>query len=658
MVQIANGRWNMQGLYFSKITARFLASFILAATFAFLVGCTGTTKTATTTTATGAAAAGTVQLLVSSQQMLSSATASVVLTAVVLDANGQSISGKAVTFSKGADSTAYFSNVTALTGTNGVATATLNIGTNMANRAITVSATADTAVGSNTVNVAGTKIAISGNTSLALNATSALTVIVKDSTGAPVPGVALTVNSQSGNPIVLTNAGVTDTTGQITATVTATIAGAGTDTLTVTGAGATQPQALTINGASFAFTAPVIVAPATTPEITVNTPTSVKVHWTSSGSPVTGAPIYFYTSRGAFAASPVTTDALGNATASISAASTGATIITASGTGGAPAATLNVTFITTSATQIAAQASPGTVAVNASGSTANQSVISVTVRDASNNLVKNAHVTFTQVADASGGSLAAPAATTDITGTASVNYIAGTTSSVQNGVQIKATVDTVNGVAIPNISATVLLTVASQALYVRLGTDNVVYIDMPVAGVYTKKYTALVTDSAGNPAQDGTQVRFVLRPRALSTSSFFKGQYVWSSGLSKWVQDATVGVGCVNEDANLNGILDPGEDLNGNGWLDPGGVATVNTTATTTGGFAVASIAYAKSYATWIAEDLEARAGTVGNDPPSVVAVFFPGAAADYTSQSVAPPGQTSPYGVGSGVNAVCTNTK
>jgi hypothetical protein len=202
--------------------------------------------------------------------------------------------------------------------------------------------------------------------------------------------------------------------------------------------------------------------------------------------------------------------------------------------------------------------------------------------------------------------------------------------------------------------------VASQALYVRLGTDNVVFFDTPIFGTYTKKYTALVTDAAGNPAPDGTQVRFVLRPANLSLPSFFKGFYTWDALNKLWVQ--TVTASCKNEDLNLNGTLDGAgtlltEDKNGNGSLDPVGVATVNATATTANGFAIAAITYSKQWANWVQDDLEARAGTVGNDPPSVVTLVLPGVATDYTTATIAPPGQPSPYGWGGGVN-LCNNTQ
>jgi hypothetical protein len=604
-------------------------------------------------------------MLVSSQQMLSSANATTLLTAVVLDGSGQVMSGQPVTFSKGTDSTAYFSGMSAITDSNGIAIATLNIGTNMANRSIPLSATAGNAVGTNTVDVTGTKISISGNTSLALNATSTLTIIVKDSTGVAVPGVMLTVNSQNANPVSLSPAtGITDSTGQITATVTASNAGTGTDVLSVSGAGASQTQALTINSGSFGFTAPVAVAPATTPELPINTQTSVTVHWAVAGVPQASVPVYFSTTRGTISPSPATTNASGDATASVTAGSTGATILTAAGTGGTPATTLNVVFVTATADTVTVQANPGTVAVNTSGSTAKQSVISVVVRDANNNLVKNAHVTFNQVADASGGSLSANSAETDITGSASVNYIAGTAFSGQNGVQIDATVDAVNGVAITPITSSVLLTVASQNLYVRMGTDNKVFPDVPVQGVLTKKYTALVTDSAQNPVSDGTEVRFVLRPAPLARNSFYKGWHVWNATAKSWIQvwnapvnpgdpDQTVLAGCPSEDANLDGLLQPIEDTNGNGRLDPTGVAGVNTTARTVGGFATAEVVYAKEYAHWVTVELEARAGTAGNDPPSSVIFMLPGLTSDYTVETQDPPGKFSPFGVASG----CDNT-
>jgi hypothetical protein len=711
--------------------------------------------TYTTTSVSSTPTAKSVQLLLSNTQMVSSGTTPVTLTAVVLDSNKQTMVGRTVTFSitdPDTTPTAYISNVSGVSDANGIVTAKLNLGATKSNRKISVIATADSiSAPTGDVWVTGTNLAISGNTSMALNASSTLTIILKDSLGAPVPGVTLAVTSQNGNAIVKTpTSGITDANGQITVTVTAT--NTGNDLLTVAGAGVTQTQALTVSSSSFVFTTPAVGAvtisianpalvtaashglvagtpilftttgvlptgivagqtyyvlssgltanaftfsataggsavatsgtqsgthtlQAVTPEILVNAATPVSVLWTINGVVQAGT-VNFYTSRGTITGGTITASSsatvAGIATVNVSAASTGATIITASGPSGTPAATLNVVFITTSASAITAQASPSTVAVNASGSTVNQSVISVIVRDANQNLVKNAHVVFSQVADPSGGSLATNTAITDITGTASVNYIAGTTTTTQqNGVQISATVDTVNGVPVTVTPASVSLTVASQSLFVRLGTDNIIYPNLVVSGTYTKKYTALVSDAAGNPAPDGTQVRFVLRPRPSPKTSFSKGFYSWDATNNIWVQTETVK--CITEDVYssgsilaYNGVLDTisagiTEDTvtvngNGNGFLDPVGVAAVNTTATTTGGFAIATITYPKDHANWVTDQLEARAGTIGNDPPNVVDVPLPILASDLTSLSVPPPGVISPYGKGVGASCLDTN--
>ena len=400
----------MQDLFSSQKITRFSATFLLATALAVLAGCSNSTLGSSSSTPppppTGTKIAATIQLSVNLPQILSTSSSTAVLTAIVLDGTGQAIAGKAVTFSTGGDPTAYFTfpaGSSATTDANGVATATLNIGANMTNRTINVSATADTAVGTTTVGVVGTTISISGNTSLSLNSSTPLTVSVKNSAGVAVPGVTLTVTSTNGNGIVKTpTTGITDVNGQIVVTVTATSATTP-DTITVTGAGATQTlsMAITAISTSFVFTAPTtIVPPATTPEILVNTPTAVKVVWTVSGTPVAGQSINFYSTRGTISGttgSSATTDATGTATVSLTAASTGSTIITAQGPGNTPTVSLNVVFVTNTASSVTAQAIPSTIGINTSGGQSNQSVISVVVRDAALNLVKNANVSFSLV---------------------------------------------------------------------------------------------------------------------------------------------------------------------------------------------------------------------------------------------------------------------
>jgi hypothetical protein len=418
----------------------------------------------------------------------------------------------------------------------------------------------------------------------------------------------------------------------------------GNDTITATAAGTSKTQALTVSGAGFTLT-----APPPSVDIPLNTPTTVSVHWTTAGgAAVVGQPVTFASSRGTITGSPSTTNGAGDTPGvSISSTSAGTATISASGPGGTPAATLAVTFVATTASSVAAQAVPGTIqfTTGAGSQTSNKSTISVVVRDAANNLVKNAGVNFTVTADPTGGSLSSARAITDVNGGASVTYTAGTVSSPQNGVAVKATVTDISGVPIggPAITNTATLTVSGQSLLVRLGTDNLVVSQPPLN---KKTWVAVVTDAGGNAVPNVTVI-FALRP-----GRYNKGKFdVFDTVAGLWHQ--AIAATCQNEDINFNGNLDPGEDFNGNGRLEPGGVATVNTSGVTdASGIATAVITYPKDHARWAEYILDARTGVTSNDPPTLATFFLVGLASDYSDKTVAPPGEFSPYGLA----AVCSN--
>ena len=643
---------------------------LLVAGLLALAGCTETTSVSSctagpgvpcTTTPPNQGVVGvggtTIQLLVSNPQLPSAGTTTVDLTAVVLDGNQQAVSGKLVTFSTAPDPSAFISNISAtgITDANGQVIAKLNLGANKSNRTITITAGSQGASITNTVGVTGTSITISGNTSLAFGASTTLTLALKDSAGTPISNSLMTFTSQAGNAIAPSST-VTDASGQITAVVTATQS-AVSDVLTATSAGVSKTQALSISTASFAFTTPAPLV-----DIPLGVSTAINIRWTSGGAPQNGQLVTFSASRGTITGGPGTVNASGDTpgVAIVSNASAGPAIITAQGQGNpGPAATLNVNFVATTATSVSVQAVPGTVGftTNSPNQTNNVSTITVTVRDGGNNLVKNASINFS-LTDTTGGFLAANTAITDVTGSASVNYTAGSVSSAQNGVTISVTVDKVNGVAIPVLTGTAQLTVAGQALFVRLGTDNFV-IPLPAPDPdLQKKWSAIVTDAAGN-AVVGAQVRFSLIPRRYSKGFFFFDS-AGVTPVNRWVQAANPGnpptgtpIICPTEDdgagtaANANnGILDTGEDVNGNGRLDPGNVASVNAIGTTdANGIAIATLTYPKSYAAWAEVQLQARAGVVGNDPPTTATFFLVGLASDYTNKDVPPPGQLSPFG-------------
>src|SRR2546423_9339763 len=184
----------------NKLAASIIGSFLVAAALA-LSSCTADTTTTGSGTppifggntpgpGTGPGPApgpsGTrVQLLASSPQMPSSGTVTVDLTAIVVDANGQAVSGTTVVLSTGTDPSAFISNISASGGsdTNGSVTAKLNLGSNKSNRFISVTASAVGATAATGVDVTGTAITVSGSSSIALGASTALTFSLKDSAG-------------------------------------------------------------------------------------------------------------------------------------------------------------------------------------------------------------------------------------------------------------------------------------------------------------------------------------------------------------------------------------------------------------------------------------------------------------------------------------------
>jgi hypothetical protein len=99
-------------------------------------------------------------------------------------------------------------------------------------------------------------------------------------------------------------------------------------------------------------------------------------------------------------------------------------------------------------------------------------------------------------------------------------------------------------------------------------------------------------------------------------------------------------------------VLDPGEDLNANGKIEAGNILTVvpdtgtaSTATTDKNGFALFWVYYPQEYAYWLEVMLTAKL-TVQGTEFSETTVFIPdGAAKDFTTETVLPPGLGSPFG-------------
>src|SRR5258708_25142319 len=97
--------------------------------------------------------------------MPSSGLTTVDLTGIVVDVNGQAVSGATLVFSTGTDPSAFISNISGggVSDANGGVTAKLNLGSNKSNRFISVSVSTQGATAATGVDVTGTTITISGS---------------------------------------------------------------------------------------------------------------------------------------------------------------------------------------------------------------------------------------------------------------------------------------------------------------------------------------------------------------------------------------------------------------------------------------------------------------------------------------------------------------
>lgn len=570
--------------------------------------------------------ANSLTLTTSVPQIPSDGSQSSTLTALVRDANNNVVTSVPVAFNS---SSGALQVTQATTGASGTATATLTAAGDPTNRTITINATTGTIKATTTVNVVGTKMTLSGPTSLVQGTTGSYTATLVNSAGTGVEGQTVTITSSNNNTISPTTF-TTDSNGSGTFQLTA--VNSGNDTVTVAGLGTQAAQSLTVSSQAFSFS-----APAANAQIAIGTPTTVTVTWASSGAPVVGQVVNFSTTRGTLSSATATTDSSGTATVTVSSTTSGPAVISASGSGAS--GQVNVTFIATAPNSMDVQASPAAISLKG------QSTITAIVRDANNNLVQGQTVDFTIVQDSTGGSLSAASAITNAEGEASVAYTASSTASATNGVVISASIPSTA------ITGQTSLTVGGQTVFLSLGTGNTI---TPLnLTQYELAYSVQAIDSAGNGVS-GVTVTFTV-----TSTGYLKGQRVWNG--TEWVTPSNTAAtdpdayilagidGCLSEDLNNNGILDPGEDYNKNGKLDPGLVVStdVSSATTGTGGTASVNLIYPKDHAYYVAVRLTASATVQGTQSSTVADFWLPGLAADFDSQNTAPPGYpASPYGV------------
>lgn len=582
-------------------------------------------------------------VLTSSPQMPSDGSKSPTITALVRDTNNNVVSGVPVSFQA---SSGALTVTTGTTDASGTATATLSTAGDPTDRDIKVTAAAGASTATVDVSVVGTKLSLSGPSSMVQGDTQPYTVSLVDSAGTGISDQTVSVASAKDNtlnPSTFT----TSTSGQGTFTVNA--INSGTDTLTASAAGLQATESVDVSSDSFTFT-----QPAANTNIDIGSgPVTIKVVWKTSNNPVVGKTVNFSATRGTLSSATAVTQADGSATVTITSATAGPSVISANSSGVSSQLTIN--FIATTPNSISLQASPTTVATQA------QSTITATVRDATSNLVDGQTVDFT-LQDSTGGTLSAASAVTNAQGQASVTYTASATTSATNGVVITGTLP---GTAIT--PATTSLTVSGETVFLSLGTGN--KITEYSATQYELPYTVQAVDSSGNGV-NGVTVTF-----SVVSLGYIKGVLKWTAADSYWdvvssedanfatdssppYNDAALIAGldaCISEDADNDGIEDDdyngdfGKKTPGQPVIYPGQVAStdVGSGITASGGTAAVNLIYPKDHSYWVAVRLTATATVQGNQSSTSVDFWLPGAAGDYNQQTTQPPGPFSPYGVG-----------
>jgi len=555
------------------------------------------------------------------------------ITAIVRNANNNVVSGETVSFRAEGGLIQVTQQTTDESGT---ATAQLFAGEDPSNRQVTVTATSGSGTDNVVVTVGGSQLGLEGPTALALNDMGTYTVELTDSDGEGISGQAVTIDSQNGNTLAMGSSS-TDGNGQAQFSLTATQAGS--DVLTASSLGLTAQLSLQVAGDDFQ-----ISSPAANTTVELGDAQDVTLAWATNGIPQDGELITFSTTRGSFVGgtNTATTDPGGQATVQVISNNAGPATITATSDTGLRT-TLTLQFIAVTPGNIDVQADPAIVPQGG------QSTVTAIVRDANNNLVTGAVVNFT-LTDTSGGSLRDGSVTTGIRGTASTVYTAGNTSATDPAT-ITATVE-------GGIVDQAAITVGGQALRIVLGTGN--EIVEPTTTTYSLPYVAIVTDAAGNPATDAS---FRL---SIESLSYQKGVKVRPDGANSFIPVYAIDVpdmdvdddgfdsfGCLNEDANRNGIINAGEDVNDNDRLDPGNVASVpGIVPLDQSGTAEFEITYPQDRSDWVRVRLRAVASVQGTETTEEAVFVLPMSASDATGQG-SPPGVNSPYGTSTN----CTDT-
>lgn len=439
------------------------------------------------------------------------------------------------------------------------------------------------------------------------------------------------VTSALGNSLSITNPITSGASGK--ASVIYTAVNSGVDTLLVTALGSQRSAVLNVSPDSFTFL-PTPDTTQTIEEVELNSPKRLLLQWLVDDLPNATQTVTFATSRGVIAESITElnmnkvsvakqTDSAGQADVFVQSRFAGFATIAAKA--GAGERTVNaqrtVEFIAVTPDRLEVQAFPAQLGPG------EQSSVRAILRDALNNPVKNKTVVFT-LDNAAGGQLSTVSAITNSAGVATTLFTADlTTGAGVKGQNLAVTA------SIPETTITdaTSIAVGERTLFFRFGTGNT--IAKPSNSLYSKEFSIIVTDSSGNPVPN-QQLNVAVLP-----VSYGVGEWIASPETGEfklWIPSRNNT--CANEDANLNGILDPGEDRNGDGQLTPGNIATVPQIVTADAdGIAVFNVRYPQDVGGWLDVRLQVSGFAAGTENVNFRHYTLPVSSEDVTNETSKP---------------------
>jgi hypothetical protein len=566
---------------------------------------------------------------------------SAIVTAQVKDERNNVVANQVVSFSTTDTGVALTPQSTnGLTDSSGRATLRVDLAAGSVgrtNRSVVITAKTGTITRTTNIEITGTRMTLVGADTIAEGGGADYLITLLDGLNAAVAGVPVTVTFDQGtvSPAVAT----TGVNGQAAIRVTATKPGPA-GKVTASALGLAPEKAVTILSLNAPFT---FSAPTSGQSFDVNADQVVTVRYRQPGVAVSGKSVTMSTTRGTFVQSgtsiaSVTTDANGDASATLRSAAAGQTTLSAvvsTGTGTLSTST-RVALVSRVPAKLSLSPSPTSISANAIGSSSSTSQLVATVRDANDNPVAGAQVAFSAI-DPSSGRIEPGLATTDTDGQAVASFIAGANSTGQGAVQVRAAI-----VTAPAIFDVKAMTVSAAALFIELGTGN--RISEIGSTAYSMPWDAIVTDANRNPVVGATVTA------SLEAIRYYKGVWVYQGSWSPQQFDdrANPPVACASEDvpqlgsSNPNNLLDAGEDRNGNAKLDPGSPAAVQITSTggVTGANGLASLAiiYPKSFAQWVDVLLRVTISTSGTESSVSRPFLLPVLADDVKDAAIAPP--------------------